>query len=156
MLSKANLDVGYALRKEEVLKLIGHIYGKVGNPIDLGQVAFFTVINTIMRMLWGETLEAEKGADLGAELRNVMSEIMELLGKANVSDFLMLKNGVPQVLDLRKLLNWGLALSSVVTSRDRLRRSTILSVLGPPLAITVLFLGAHEQLPSGSPILGLL
>ncbi|BBG94917.1 glutamate receptor 2.2 [Prunus dulcis] len=39
-----------------------------------------------------------------------------------------------------------------VTPRDRLRRSTILSVLGPPLCPH----GAHEQLPSGSPILGLL
>ncbi|KAI5350185.1 hypothetical protein L3X38_003076 [Prunus dulcis] len=44
-----------------------------------------------------------------------------------------------------------------VTSRDQLRRSTILSALGPPsLALTVLFLGAHNQLPNGSPILGLL
>ncbi|PQM38147.1 hypothetical protein Pyn_14199 [Prunus yedoensis var. nudiflora] len=33
---------------------------------------------------------------------------------------------------------------------------TILSALGPLFALTVLFMGAHEQLPSGSPILGLL
>ncbi|CAL9016672.1 unnamed protein product, partial [Prunus brigantina] len=43
-----------------------------------------------------------------------------------------------------------------VTSQDRLRRSTILSVLGPFSVLTVLFLGTHKQLPSGSPILGLL
>ncbi|KAM0998632.1 hypothetical protein ACFX14_005583 [Malus domestica] len=35
-------------------------------------------------------------------------------------------------------------------------RSTILSILGPDHALTVLFLGTHEQLPSGSPILGML
>ncbi|CAN6679423.1 unnamed protein product [Malus baccata var. baccata] len=35
-------------------------------------------------------------------------------------------------------------------------RSTILSALGPDHALTVLFLGTHEQLPSGSPILGVL
>ncbi|RXH77283.1 hypothetical protein DVH24_023557 [Malus domestica] len=35
-------------------------------------------------------------------------------------------------------------------------RSTILSALGPDHALTVLFLGTHEQLPSGSPIMGLL
>ncbi|CAN6556240.1 unnamed protein product [Malus baccata var. baccata] len=35
-------------------------------------------------------------------------------------------------------------------------RSTILSALGPNHALTVLFLGTHEQLPSGSPILGVL
>ncbi|CAN6677279.1 unnamed protein product [Malus baccata var. baccata] len=34
--------------------------------------------------------------------------------------------------------------------------STILSVLGPNHAFTVLFLGTHEQLPRRSPILGLL
>ncbi|RXH96323.1 hypothetical protein DVH24_008827 [Malus domestica] len=34
-------------------------------------------------------------------------------------------------------------------------RSTILSALGPDHALTVLFLGTHEQLPSGSPIMGM-
>ncbi|RXH99976.1 hypothetical protein DVH24_030467 [Malus domestica] len=34
--------------------------------------------------------------------------------------------------------------------------STILSALGPDHALMVLFLGTHEQLPSGSPIMGLL
>ncbi|CAL8156648.1 unnamed protein product [Prunus armeniaca] len=87
MLSKANLDASRALRKEEVLKSIGHIYGKVGSPIDLGQFAFLTSINTVIRMLWGGTLEAENGADLGAEFRNVVAEMMELLGRPNVSDF---------------------------------------------------------------------
>ncbi|RXH88434.1 hypothetical protein DVH24_000033 [Malus domestica] len=35
-------------------------------------------------------------------------------------------------------------------------RSTILSALGTDHALTVLFLGTHEQLPNGSPILGVL
>ncbi|RXH87812.1 hypothetical protein DVH24_034712 [Malus domestica] len=35
-------------------------------------------------------------------------------------------------------------------------RSTILSALGPDYALTVLFMGTHEQLPSGSPIMGVL
>ncbi|CAN6686306.1 unnamed protein product [Malus baccata var. baccata] len=35
-------------------------------------------------------------------------------------------------------------------------RSTILSALGPDYALTVLFLGTHKQLPSRSPILGVL
>ena len=42
------------------------------------------------------------------------------------------------------------------TSRARLRRSTILSALSPDHALTVLFMGTHEQLPNGSPIMGLL
>ncbi|RXI09355.1 hypothetical protein DVH24_033972 [Malus domestica] len=35
-------------------------------------------------------------------------------------------------------------------------RNTILSALGPDHALTVLFLKTHEQLPSESPILGVL
>ncbi|KAM2691221.1 hypothetical protein EV2_005642 [Malus domestica] len=35
-------------------------------------------------------------------------------------------------------------------------RSTILSTLNPDHVLTVLFLGTHEQLPSASPILGVL
>ncbi|CAN6716178.1 unnamed protein product [Malus baccata var. baccata] len=35
-------------------------------------------------------------------------------------------------------------------------RSMILSALGPDHALTVLFMGTHEQLPNGSPIMGVL
>ncbi|KAM7497568.1 hypothetical protein LguiA_021982 [Lonicera macranthoides] len=56
----------------------------------------------------------------------------------------------------------GSALIPFVTTRSHL--STILSALGSVLArpqprtstLTALFLGAHDQLPRGSPILGLL
>ncbi|KAL6143630.1 hypothetical protein ACLB2K_054325 [Fragaria x ananassa] len=47
------------------------------------------------------------------------------------------------------------ALIPFVPSQDPFRRNTILSALGPP-ALTVLFPAAQEQLPSRSPILGLL
>ncbi|RXH87738.1 hypothetical protein DVH24_034638 [Malus domestica] len=54
--------------------------------------------------------------------------------------------------------------SKLVTSRLRAdnfpgplhHRSTILSTLGPDHALTVLFLGTHEQLPNGSPIMKVL
>ncbi|KAL6219419.1 hypothetical protein ACLB2K_007178 [Fragaria x ananassa] len=47
------------------------------------------------------------------------------------------------------------ALIPFVTSQDPFRRNTILSAVGPS-ALTVLFPIAQEQLPSRSPILGLL
>lgn len=88
MLSKTNLDGCYGLRKEEVLKSISHIFSdKIGTPIDLGQFAFSTTINTTMRMLWGGTLQGEKGSDVGSEFRKVVVELIELLEKPNVSDF---------------------------------------------------------------------
>ncbi|PRQ18062.1 putative cytochrome P450 [Rosa chinensis] len=56
MLSKTNLDDSYALRREEVHKSIGHIYDRIGIPIDLGKLAFSTATNNVMRMLWGGTI----------------------------------------------------------------------------------------------------
>ncbi|CAB4279643.1 unnamed protein product [Prunus armeniaca] len=40
-----------------------------------------------MRMLWDGTLEAEKGTDLGTKFINVVAEMVELIGKGNISDF---------------------------------------------------------------------
>ncbi|XP_004300719.1 PREDICTED: 3,9-dihydroxypterocarpan 6A-monooxygenase-like [Fragaria vesca subsp. vesca] len=88
MLSKTNLDDSYALRREEVHKSIGHIYDRIGTPIDLGKLAFDTATNNVMRMLWGGTiLKGEKAAEAGAEFRKAVTGTMELLGKPNVSDF---------------------------------------------------------------------
>lgn len=88
MLSKTNLDDCYAMRKEEVHKSISHIYSdKSGNPTDLGQFAFSTSINTTMRMLWGDTLQGEKGRDFGEKYRKVVAEMVDLLAKPNISDY---------------------------------------------------------------------
>ncbi|VVA39462.1 PREDICTED: flavonoid [Prunus dulcis] len=87
-LSNANVDACYALRKEEVDRSISHIYGKVGTPIDFGDVAFFTSINTLKSLVWSGTQQEEKGAtDVGVEWRKVVKEIIGLLVKPNVSDF---------------------------------------------------------------------
>ncbi|KAM1701832.1 hypothetical protein ACFXTN_025046 [Malus domestica] len=58
----------------------------------------------------------------------------------------------------------GLALIPFVTSQPEFHhilgplyhRNTILSALGPNHTLTVLFLGTHEQLSSGSSIMGVL
>ncbi|CAL2259531.1 unnamed protein product [Prunus armeniaca] len=94
-LSNANVDACYALRKEEVDRSISHIYGKVGTPIDFGEVAFFTSINTLKRLVWSGTLQEEKGATgVGVELRKVVTEILGLLVKPNVSDFFLCLPGL--------------------------------------------------------------
>lgn len=84
MLSNANLDSSYALRREEVNKSIGHVYGKIGTTVDLGELAFLTVLNATMSMLWGAE---DEGADVGAQFKTMLAELMVLLGKPNVSDF---------------------------------------------------------------------
>uniref|UniRef100_A0A2N9FFP6 Cytochrome P450 n=1 Tax=Fagus sylvatica TaxID=28930 RepID=A0A2N9FFP6_FAGSY len=88
MLSNANLNSSYTLRREEVKKSIKYVYDKIGTPIDLGELAFVTVINAIMNMLWGDTLQGgEEGTNVGAEFKKLLAEQMVLFGKPNVSDF---------------------------------------------------------------------
>ncbi|KAI5328598.1 hypothetical protein L3X38_027995 [Prunus dulcis] len=48
---------------------------------------FLNVLNVITNTLWGGTVEGDERAGLGAEFREVVSEMTELLGKPNVSDF---------------------------------------------------------------------
>ena len=86
MLSNANLDGSYTLRREEVKNTIRNVYDKMGTPIDLGVLAFVTGINTVMNMVWGDTLR-EEGTNIGAEFKRIVAEMMVLIGKPNVSDF---------------------------------------------------------------------
>lgn len=86
MLGNTVLDNSYALRREEVMKSIRHVYANVGTPIDIGQLAFSTSINAVMSMFWGGTVQEDRGDVIGAELRDVTTELMVLLGKFNVSD----------------------------------------------------------------------
>ncbi|KAK9276587.1 hypothetical protein L1049_006122 [Liquidambar formosana] len=87
MLSNASLDACYALRREEVKKTIRDVYDKIGTPVKIGELTLLTVINAVMSMVWGGTVQGEKGSDIGAKFREVLSEIMVLLAKPNVSDF---------------------------------------------------------------------
>ncbi|KAG6645597.1 flavonoid 3'-monooxygenase CYP75B137-like [Carya illinoinensis] len=86
MLSPANLDSTFSFQREEVRNTIRNLYDKIGAPIDLGELVFVTVMNVIMKMLWGNTLRGEEGAKFGVEFRHMFSNLMLLLGKPNVSD----------------------------------------------------------------------
>ncbi|KAB1217072.1 Geraniol 8-hydroxylase [Morella rubra] len=87
MLSNAALDGSYTLRREQLRKGIRNVYEKIGTPIDVGQLAFVTLINGIMSCLWGDTLQGEEGANIAAEYKDLLAEIMVLFAKPNVSDF---------------------------------------------------------------------
>ena len=87
MLSNTNISDTFHHRKVEVKKSIKNVYeNKVGCPINIGELAFLTAANSIMSMIWGETLQGEKGAAIGAELRALVSELMVLIGTPNISD----------------------------------------------------------------------
>ncbi|KAK9277218.1 hypothetical protein L1049_006757 [Liquidambar formosana] len=87
MLGKASLDACYALRRQEIKKTIRDVYiNKVGTPIIISELTLLTVINAVMSMVWGGTLQGEKGTNIRAEFRELVTELMVLLGKPNVSD----------------------------------------------------------------------
>lgn len=88
MLSHANLNtLCTTVMRNEVEKSIGSVYSKLGMPIDIGELAFLTVINSIASMFWGGTVQGEDSTGIGAEFRQAVSQFVALLGKPNVSDF---------------------------------------------------------------------
>ncbi|KAJ8650058.1 hypothetical protein MRB53_003081 [Persea americana] len=88
MLGHASLEAVYELRRQEMRATIGHVYGRSsGMAINVGEQMFLTVLNVITSMLWGGTLKGEERTSLGSEFREVVSEITEILGKPNISDF---------------------------------------------------------------------
>ncbi|KAL5551085.1 hypothetical protein UlMin_001261 [Ulmus minor] len=87
MLSNTTLDSVYDLRRREIRNTVGYFYSRVGSPVKFGEQMFLTILNVITSMLWGGAVEGEERASIGSEFREVISEITELLGKSNVSDF---------------------------------------------------------------------
>ncbi|KAF6152553.1 hypothetical protein GIB67_013000 [Kingdonia uniflora] len=86
MLTKANLDSCYALRQRELRQTLKYMYSKGGTPFNVGQQMFVTVLNTVLSMLWGSTLQGNERVNFGVEFREMAGEILMLLGKPNVSD----------------------------------------------------------------------
>ncbi|XP_010053414.2 flavonoid 3'-monooxygenase CYP75B137, partial [Eucalyptus grandis] len=87
MLSNHTLDSVYDLRRREVRKTVGYFRVRAGSPVNVGEQMFLTVLNVITSMLWGGTVQGEERESLGADFRQVVSDMTELLGKPNVSDF---------------------------------------------------------------------
>ncbi|XP_009762891.1 flavonoid 3'-monooxygenase CYP75B137-like [Nicotiana sylvestris] len=87
MLSGSILDSVYELRRKELRKTINYLYNQKCVAVNIGEQMFLTVLNVITSMLWGGTVKGEERSSLGAEFRLVVTEMTELLGTPNVSDF---------------------------------------------------------------------
>ncbi|XP_021909480.1 geraniol 8-hydroxylase-like [Carica papaya] len=111
IMSKAFFDASYGLRQREVREMVKEIYAKVGSPIKVGDQLFVTSLNVAMSMLWGASLDEEKKISVGLEFKQVIEEIVDLLGKPNISDFfpvlapLDLQGIVSKMLKLRSWLD---------------------------------------------------
>ncbi|KAG4156167.1 hypothetical protein ERO13_D03G157301v2 [Gossypium hirsutum] len=86
MLSNANLNACYDLRREQVMKMVEDVYENVGKPIDIGELAFCTLINLIGKMVWGGALRGEKGTAVEGRFKEISSQMVVLMGKPNISD----------------------------------------------------------------------
>ncbi|GAV79642.1 p450 domain-containing protein [Cephalotus follicularis] len=85
MLSNASLDACYALRRVEVKKTIRQVYTRnIGMGIDVGELAFLSVTNSLMSMMSGGIIHGE--TIIGAEFRKVVAQETAILAKPNVSD----------------------------------------------------------------------
>ncbi|XP_030524724.1 flavonoid 3'-monooxygenase CYP75B137-like [Rhodamnia argentea] len=87
MLSNHTLDSVYELRRREVRKTVGYFRIRAGSPVNVGEQMFLTVLNVITSMMWGGTVQGEERESLGTDFRQVVSDMTELLGKPNISDF---------------------------------------------------------------------
>ncbi|KAK6137685.1 hypothetical protein DH2020_028611 [Rehmannia glutinosa] len=89
MLSNNTLDTVYDLRRREIRGTIRYLYSRAGSAVDIGEQMFLTVMNVITSMMWGGTGTATgtERAGLGAEFKQVVSEMTNLLGMPNLSDF---------------------------------------------------------------------
>ncbi|KAH6818092.1 cytochrome P450 [Perilla frutescens var. frutescens] len=87
MLGHMTFDAFYCYRRKEVRNVVKYLYGLKGCRVNVGELMFSNVLNVITSMLWGGTIQGDGRAGVGAEFRQVVGEITELLGKPNVSDF---------------------------------------------------------------------
>ncbi|KAJ4977520.1 hypothetical protein NE237_002626 [Protea cynaroides] len=86
MMSNTSLNACYNLRRREVNQMVRDVYVNIGTPIDIGQLIFVNLLNMITSMVWGGILSEERNS-IGVEFRKVVSEMLVLMAKTNVSDF---------------------------------------------------------------------
>ncbi|XP_023756031.1 cytochrome P450 71AU50 [Lactuca sativa] len=90
VLSSANVNSCQSFRTHEVRKTVNEVYTKLGEKIDVNEIAFMTEVNVVTSMLWGcsKSGEAKDSSDIGDGFREVEFKIIELIGAPNLSDFL--------------------------------------------------------------------
>lgn len=81
VLSNKNLEAYSSFRRDEVRKTIKNVYSKMGTKIDVSKISFSMIANVLTTMIWG------KDCHLGAEWQIVISKVVEMLGRQNLSDF---------------------------------------------------------------------
>ncbi|KAK4493408.1 hypothetical protein RD792_017691 [Penstemon davidsonii] len=95
VLSNINLDGSYNLRKDIVRKTIIDVYStKIEKPIEMGELIGRCILNIILNLLWGGTIEGDEGERVITEFKALLPKLVGLLGKPNISDFFPILSGL--------------------------------------------------------------
>ncbi|XP_012829097.1 PREDICTED: cytochrome P450 84A4-like [Erythranthe guttata] len=88
IMSTASLEASNNLHRDVVRKAVRHIGAGSGKPVKIGQLTFRIELDVILNMLWsGETLGAEQGDTIAEEFFSVVTKLIDLLGRPNISDY---------------------------------------------------------------------
>ncbi|XP_068635174.1 geraniol 8-hydroxylase-like [Aristolochia californica] len=87
VMATSRLDATSGIRRLEVRELVHDVYLKVGTRVDVAEKAFVAALNVISSTIWGGKLHGEEKDRIGADFRRVVDDVVEHLGKPNVSDF---------------------------------------------------------------------
>nr|UVC58033.1 CYP706V2 protein [Isodon rubescens] len=87
MQSNTNLNASYNLRKDEVRKAIRDIHAQIGTPVHIFELVQKIDINLLINLIWGSRIQGQRRDKMISELVLLVSEMLRLLVKPNVSDF---------------------------------------------------------------------
>ncbi|XP_020597702.1 geraniol 8-hydroxylase-like isoform X2 [Phalaenopsis equestris] len=82
-----SLDATQLLRRQKVRELIAYINGKNGEAVHIARAAFCTVLNLISTTFLSIDMIDIFKSESAQDLKDLMSGIMEELGRPNLSDF---------------------------------------------------------------------
>ncbi|KAL9269466.1 Cytochrome P450 76C1-like protein [Drosera capensis] len=97
MLSRSSLEDCYDQLNRQIKKMNQYLHGKNNEPVDVGFVASNIVNNTLMSVIWGDTLDGFMGSQglnnnsnrsNQAEYHDLVRELTFLMGVPNISDLL--------------------------------------------------------------------
>ncbi|XP_077215688.1 flavonoid 3'-monooxygenase CYP75B3-like [Tasmannia lanceolata] len=85
VLAKA-LDNIYPLRRREVRQAVREVFSKINTPVDLSEITFQILLNLMISVMWGATLDGEGRHTLAKEFRQWTQDALVLQTNFNVSD----------------------------------------------------------------------
>ncbi|KAG9452444.1 hypothetical protein H6P81_005348 [Aristolochia fimbriata] len=89
VMANSRIDATSGIRRVEVRDLVHDLYtDHAGTPVNVADKAFVAVLNVVSSTIWGGKLHGDQEKlRIGAEFRRVVDNVVELLGRPNVSDF---------------------------------------------------------------------